>query len=65
MFVFNQKEFDSKGIYRYFLGKKKLTHSLDTLTIKIQEGSYYMPFSNKEVTLINTKTYLSSFFNFL
>lgn len=58
VFNFNQKEFDSKGIYRYFLGKKKLTHSLDTLTIKIKEGSYYMPFSNKEVTLINTKTYI-------
>ncbi|WP_156129488.1 hypothetical protein [Flavobacterium sp. AED] len=58
VFNFNQKEFDSKGIYRYFLGKKKLTHSLDTLAIKIKEGSYYMPFSNKEVILINTKTYI-------
>ncbi|WP_291287867.1 hypothetical protein [Flavobacterium sp.] len=54
-----QENLDKHGVYRYILNKKTLTHSLnDSLTLSVNYDLSFIPFINKETTLINKKTYM-------
>lgn len=54
-----KQAYDKNGIYRYILNKKTLTHAFnDSTTLYTNyNNKFYIPFINKETTLINKKTY--------
>jgi hypothetical protein len=54
-----RENMENDGIYRYINNKKTLSHSLnDSLSLKIDYGVSFIPFINKETTLINKRTYV-------